>query len=161
MSVILAMDEAPATEIQERLPGRVVLCRPDLSETHQDDWEADGPAQVVAMALRELPQVVVIDVTLGGSRYLASDAARVLLRLFDPPALVLVSPRESELLERWAGQAGVYKVISGRDAEDANLVAQTVAEARAWRAGRSPRALAPRLVRGAATQAQPRKRRVS
>ncbi len=162
MSVVLAVEEALATEIQEQLPGRVKLCRPDLTDTHPEDWEADGPAQIVATIFRELPQVVVLDVTLGGTRYLAGDAARVVLRLFDPPAFVLLAPRPSEQFARWADEAGVYGVVSGKEATVASEICRHVALARAYRAGRSPRAMAPvHLQREARIQPALRRKRTA
>jgi hypothetical protein len=122
---------------------RAVLCRVDLTDTDPSEWEADGPAQILSAVFREQARVVVIDATIGGTRFLATDAARVLLRTFDPPAIVLTTPRRGQYLEQWASEIGCYDVLSLADAVSPAKIARTVALARAWKEGHGPRALAP------------------
>lgn len=160
MTAVLAVDEKTGREVRAFIPGRVVIHRgAELADVPPEDWEADGPAQLIALVLREQPQVVAIDISQGGSRYSSAAAALVLLRLWNPPAVVLICPRRDAQLTAWSEQVGAWGLLI---APEPVQLARAVKLAAAWMEGLADRdalsgALAPvlrqRVARPKKTQA--------
>lgn len=178
MSVILAMRARLAAAVRGRLEGSIYEHH-KARLTHVPDSQVaeEGPAQLVRLAQRVKPLAIAVDVTLGGQRYMAMDAIRVLLReteaakRVDLPAVVVVTPRVTIPFARDAWELGVFSAIEigDRDPKEiAKPIADEIYRAIAWRDGLSVQRLpwlsdleAARPLQAASASQRSRRRRVS
>lgn len=151
MSVVLVMRAKAAAAVRSRLDGNVYEhCRGRFASVPDSKLAEEGPAQIVRLVEKTKPLAVVVDITLGGQRYMTMAAVRSILGTEneqgnqDRPAVVLVVPRLTIPLARHAWELGVYSAVetTGRSAvAQAQTVADEVCRAIAWKDGLSAQRL--------------------
>src|SRR5688572_14119424 len=121
MSTVLAMSKALARETRRFLPGAVYGYHgADLDEVPLLRVASEGPAQLHRFVELVQPDVLVLDVQLGGNAYRALDAVRLLLdgplldgagRLTRWPAVVVLAPSHADKLVAHCARLGCYSVL--------------------------------------------------
>ncbi len=165
-----------AAAVRSRLDGPIYEHhKARLTRVPDDQVAEEGPAQLVRLAARVKPLAIALDVTLGGQRYMAMDAIRLVLseteaaKRVDLPAVVVLVPKMSIPFARSAWELGVFSAVEISDREPKDLakgIADEIYRAISWRDGLSALRLpwlsdleAALLKRPASSSRQPRRRR--